>query len=117
MEFKKRISVIQSHLSEGETFVDLLETKAGYIITAGDNDYYHNIALTPQHFEQLVDAIAEVLVPGITETLNIKQMEDIADAEDLLKITNPAGVEVTFASIPPVLSVSSLDESEDSSFK
>ena len=69
MEFKDRISAIQVPLTEGETFVDLLETKAGYILTVGDDEYYHNIALTPQQFEQLGDAIAEIMVPGINEMI------------------------------------------------
>jgi hypothetical protein len=69
MEFKDRISAIQASLEEDETFVDLLETKVGYIITVGDDEYYHNIALTIQQFEQLVEAIAETLVPGITDTI------------------------------------------------
>lgn len=72
MEFRDKIIAIQASLNEGETFVDFTQTEVGYLLTVGDDDYYHNIALTPQQFEQLSDAIAEIMVPGITEMLKGK---------------------------------------------
>lgn len=69
MNYEDRIKQLKSTLTEGETFVDIspLKDDNGYLLTVGDDDYHHSIALSKVQFEQLTDAAAEIMFPGINE--------------------------------------------------